>query len=107
PTFKRLQSEAAWTANARTDYTHTITLPNHTCMITGRPVLQPEGMPDTVNHGWTFNDNAPRRAILHTSGNQHIGYIASVFDVVHDAGLSTALFVTKDKFAVYDQSYNE
>src|SRR5262245_53960718 len=92
PNFKRLETEGAWTANARTDFTHTITLPNHTCMLTGRPVLQPDGMPDTVHHGWTFNDNAPRTANLHTSGNQHAGYIASVFDVVHDAGLSTALF---------------
>src|SRR5262245_23519878 len=54
PTFKRLESEAAWTTNARTDYTHTVTLPNHTSMITGRPVMQPEGMPGTVHHGWTF-----------------------------------------------------
>ena len=47
PNFKRLQDEGAWTTNARTDYTHTNTLPNHTCMFTGRPVLQPDGMPDT------------------------------------------------------------
>ena len=52
PTFQRLQSEGAWTANARTDFSHTITLPNHTSMITGRPVLQPGGMPVEVAHGW-------------------------------------------------------
>ncbi len=89
PTFKRLETEAAWTTNARTDFSHTITLPDHTCMLTGRPVLQPEGMPDTVYHGLTLNDGGPRGTTLHTAGNPHVPYIASVFDVVHDAGLST------------------
>jgi hypothetical protein len=107
PTLKRLQTEAAWTANARTDYTHTNTLPNHTSMITGRPVLQPDGLPDTVYHGWTLNDVPPRGATLHNTGNPHVSYIASVFDVVHDAGLSTAMYASKDKFVIYDQSYSE
>ena len=44
PTIERLEREGAWTTNARADYTHTITLPNHTTMITGRPVLPPKGM---------------------------------------------------------------
>jgi len=107
PTFKRLEHEAAWTANARTDYFYTVTLPNHTSMLTGRPVLQPEGMPPTVYHGWTINDVPALGATLHNTGNSNIKYIASAFDVAHDAGLSTALFVSKDKFIIYDQSYNE
>jgi len=107
PTLQRLEHESAWTANARTDYTHTVTLPNHTSMLTGRPVLQPDGMPPTVYHGWTINDVPALGATLHNTGNPHVKYIASVFDVVHDAGLSTALFVSKDKFILYDQSYNE
>ena len=45
-------------------------------------------------------------ATLHNTGNPAATYIASTFDVVHDAGLSTALYTTKDKFIVYDQSYN-
>lgn len=107
PTFQRLQSEGAWTANARTDYSHTITLPNHTSMITGRPVLQPAGMSPEVPHGWVDNDVPQRGSTLHNSGNRAAIYIASAFDVVHDAGRSTALYTTKDKFAIYDQSYNE
>jgi Type I phosphodiesterase / nucleotide pyrophosphatase len=107
PTFKRLEAEAAWTTNARTDFTHTITLPDHTCMLTGRPVLQPDGMSDTVNHGLTLNDGGPRGATLHTAGNPHVPYIASTFDVVHDAGLSTGLYVSKDKFVIFKQTYNE
>jgi hypothetical protein len=39
----------------RTDFTHTVTIPNHTCMATGRPVLQPDGQPNTVHHGYTNN----------------------------------------------------
>ena len=37
----------------------------------------------------------------------HAGYIPSVFDVVHDAGRSTALFSSKDKFVLFDQSYDQ
>jgi predicted AlkP superfamily pyrophosphatase or phosphodiesterase len=107
PTFQRLQVEGAWTFNARTDFTHTITLPNHTCMITGRPVRQPDGMPGTTFHGYTSNNLPRRRVTLHNfpRGPQH--YIASVFDVVHDAGKSTAMYASKDKFIIYDQSYDE
>jgi hypothetical protein len=107
PTLKRLEAEGVWTANARTDFTHTVTLPNHTSMLTGRPVLQPTGMPAGIFHGWTINDVPPLGATLHNTGNPAAKYIASTFDVVHDAGLSTALFVSKDKFIIYEQSYNE
>ncbi|MEX0611557.1 MAG: alkaline phosphatase family protein [Pirellulales bacterium] len=107
PSFKRLHDEGAWTINARADYSHTITLPNHTCMFTGRPVLQPEGMPQVAYHGGTTNKVPKVSASLHDMSNPHVGYVAGVFDVVHDAGLSTALYATKDKFILYDQSYDE
>jgi hypothetical protein len=107
PNFKRLQEEGAWTSNARADYTHTNTLPNHTCIFTGRPTLEPDGMPQALYHGWTTNKVPKVGATLHDLDNPHIGYVASVFDVVHDAGLSTALYATKDKFILYDQSYDE
>jgi predicted AlkP superfamily pyrophosphatase or phosphodiesterase len=107
PTLKRLQAESAWTADARTDFTHTITLPNHTTMLTGRPVLQPAGLPRGAFHGWTINDVPRLGGTLHNTGNPAAKYLASTFDVVHDAGLSTALFTSKDKFIIYDQSYNQ
>jgi hypothetical protein len=107
PNFKRMQDEGAWTTNARADYTQTNTLPNHMCMFTGRPVAQPEGMSETTHHGWTENQGGERGSTLHKQGNPKLDYIASVFDVVHDAGLSTALYATKPKFAICDQSYNE
>jgi hypothetical protein len=106
PTFKRMQEEGAWTNNARTDFTHTVTLPNHTSMITGRPVLQPEGMENVVCHNWTLNGVSQRNSTLHNN-NPQAGYVASTFDVVHDAGLSTALYTGKDKFVIYTQSYGE
>lgn len=107
PTLKRLEDEAAWTANARTDYFYTVTLPNHTSMLTGLPVLQAPDLPTGAFHGWTINDVPQLGATLHNTGNPAAKYIFSVFDVAHDAGLSTALYTTKDKFVIYDQSYNE
>ncbi len=100
--FKRFESEGAWTINARADYAYTITLPNHVTMLTGRPVLQPDGLPEAPFHNWTSNSLPRRRMTLHQAG-----YIPSVFDVVHDAGRSTALFSSKDKFVLFDQSYDQ
>ena len=70
--FKRLQTEGAWTANARTDYSHTNTLPNHTSMLTGRPVTQVLGMPNNVHHGYTQNDDPPASETLHNFGNPNL-----------------------------------
>ena len=105
PNFKRFQDEGAWTNNARTDYTHTITLPNHTSMLTGRPVSLPTGMPATTHHGYTDNSDPPATTTLYNFTNPD-WYKASTFDVAHDAGLSTALFASKNKFVIYEQSYN-
>jgi hypothetical protein len=104
--FKRFVDEGATTFNARTDYTHTITLPNHTCMITGRPVLQPSGQPNTVHHGYTSNTDPGPTETLHNTGNLNIPYKASVFDVAHDNGLSTSHYASKTKFVLYDHSYD-
>jgi hypothetical protein len=106
PNFKRFQTEGAWTNNARTDDTDTYTLANHTSMLTGRPVSQPAGMPNTTHHGYT-DDGSPNPSwTLHNQGNPGVQYKASTFDVAHDAGLSTALFASKSKFVIYEQSYN-
>jgi predicted AlkP superfamily pyrophosphatase or phosphodiesterase len=106
PTFKRMQAESAWTPNARTDYSHSVTLPNHTCMLTGRPTLQPDGMTGTLFHGYTSNSLPRRGATLHNNRRGPGHYVASTFDVIHDAGRSTALFASKDKFVIYEQSYD-
>jgi hypothetical protein len=105
PNFKRFQDEGAWTHNARTDYTHSNTLPNHTSMLTGRPVSLPAGLPAQTQHGYTENDNPPMSETLHNWTTPD-WYKASTFDVVHDAGYTTALYASKFKFIIYEQSYN-
>ena len=96
PNFFRMRVEGAITDNARADYDITVTLPNHICMVTGRGVLGPDG------HGVDFNfDDGSTVAETHGS------YVACVFDVVSDYGLKTAMYATKEKFALIDRSWNE
>jgi predicted AlkP superfamily pyrophosphatase or phosphodiesterase len=103
PNFKRLQTEGAWTHNARTDFDYTITLPNHTCMVTSRPVMDKAAKPSAIaGHHWIINTD-PGTKTIH--GNRH-DYVKSTFDVAHDNGLRTALFASKSKFVLYDQSYD-
>jgi predicted AlkP superfamily pyrophosphatase or phosphodiesterase len=97
PNFFRLRREGATTDNARTDVDYTVTLPNHTTQITGRPVVGPDG------HNYTQNDMPRSTASLHRIKG---AYVSSAFDVVHDHGLSTAIFAGKPKFVLYEQSYN-
>lgn len=97
PNFQRLRRGAS-TLNARTDPDWTVTLPNHTAMITGRFV---EG---EAGHGWTKNDEADRGETLHKNKGT---YIAGIFDVAHDRGFFTGLYAGKKKFAIYDESWDE
>jgi hypothetical protein len=106
PHFQRLAAEGTFTYNARTDFSHTNTLPNHASMLTGRPVLTPPGRPATVPHNWTSNSDPPTGTTLHNN-HPHVDYLASAFDVVHDRGGGTGLFASKSKFSLFDVSYNE
>ncbi len=97
PNFYRLSQEGVSTLAARTDFDYTDTLPNHASQLTGRPVKTAAG------HEWIINFDPGTPVTLHTLAKE---YVASVFDRVHDAGKSTTLFASKDKFAVFDRSWN-
>jgi hypothetical protein len=96
PAFHRMMGEGAFTLNARTVREETATLPNHTSMLTGRRVDDKHG-----GHGYTENfDNG--ETVHRAAGH----YVASVFDVVHDNGGSTAMFASKIKFKLYRRTWN-
>ena len=98
PGYNRLRSQGAFTDNARTDPTLGNTLPNHTSQLTGRLVAGQHG------HGWDTNRYPDSTVTIHSNRGM---YIASVFDAVSDEGLKTALFTSKPKFAVFQNSYRE
>ena len=96
PNFFRLMADAG-TLDARCDSTLSLTLPNHTSMVTGRPVSGPHG------HSWRTNSTPPPDATYH----KHLGkYLPSIFDVAHDHGVATAILAGKDKFILMDRSWN-
>lgn len=95
PAFHRMISQGASTLNARTIVEQTRTLPNHSSMVSGRKLATPGG------HGVPFNqDNG---SIIHASAGH---YVASIFDVVHDNGGTTGMYVGKAKFDFLDRSWN-
>ena len=104
PNFNRLVHEGASTFNARCDYDASITIPNHITMFTGRPVLQPTNAL-LVPHGYTSDFPGPTDTI-HNSGNPLVPYKASFFDVAHDFGFSTAVYLGKTRLQICDRSYD-
>jgi len=99
PTFYRLMRQGAFTLNARTEREMTVTLPNHTGMVTGRRIDASRG-----GHGVTWNDSrlAPN-TVQKAAGHA----VSSVFKVVHHAGGSTAVFAGKKKFSLFQRSWSD
>ena len=98
PNFYRLIDDGASTLNARTAVEQTVTLPNHTGMVTGRRIAKAGG-----GHGVTWNQDRRRRTVHEAAGHR----VSSVFNVVHKAGRGTALFAGKPKFALFNRSWNK
>jgi predicted AlkP superfamily pyrophosphatase or phosphodiesterase len=98
PTLHRLMSRGASTLNARTEREMTVTLPNHTGMVTGRRIVASQG-----GHGVTWNDDRLRpRTVQRAAGHD----VSSVFRVVHNAGRRTAVFASKTKFSLFERSWD-
>jgi len=96
PHLWRLLDEGAGTLNARSELEMTLTLPNHTGMVTGRRITASKG-----GHGVTWNDDRPGTTVQKAAGHG----VSSVFTVVHQGGGSTALFSTKTKFSLFERSW--
>lgn len=97
PNLHALMDSGASTLNARTENELTITLPNHTGMVTGRRVDASSG-----GHGVTWNDDRRRPTTVQAAAGKRV---ESVFTSIHDAGGSTALFASKTKFSLWKRSW--
>ncbi|MGC8828764.1 MAG: Ig-like domain-containing protein [Verrucomicrobiia bacterium] len=106
PNFVRLQQIGAWTLNARCDYFASITLPNHSSMFTSLPVLQPSGWDNQSYHGLTTDMDNGSTIHSPSTGNPNLPYKYSVFDVVHDNGLSTAFIYSKASLTLLSRSWS-
>jgi type I phosphodiesterase/nucleotide pyrophosphatase len=98
PHFTRLLG-GAYTLNARTDPDFTVTLPNHTGMITGRTVNGPQG------HAWTKN-SLPEELEIDIESNLGTP-LESIFHHAQADQVGTALFATKDKFGLWPRTWNQ
>src|SRR3989338_3169713 len=94
PALHYLMESGVSTLNARTDPDFVNTLPNHTSMVTGLAVHGPQG------HNYVTND-VDKKNIHDIKGR----YVHSIFDVVHEQGLRSALFSGKRKFMLFVKSY--
>lgn len=96
PHLFRLLRQGASTRNARTQVEMTVTLPNHTSMLTGRRIDAAEG-----GHGVDWNYDRRRATVQEAAG----GPVGSIYTKVHAAGGSTALFATESKFSIFQRSW--
>ncbi|KAA1421541.1 sulfatase-like hydrolase/transferase [Nocardioides humilatus] len=91
PTIADLLATGAGTLNARTEVEKTVTLPNHTGMVTGIRVDAAQG-----GHGVTWNHTSTRSVAPGTS---------SVFSMIGAAGGTSSVFAGKDKFEMWGRAW--
>lgn len=94
--FKRMIEGGSSTLNARTASEMTITLPNHTSILTGLPISTAQG-----GHGVQINEDT-QDSLPDFAGR----YVPGIFDIVHDNGFATGLFATKSKFSLFERSWS-
>ncbi len=135
PNFARLFQEGSYTEHAHTDFDSTVTTPNHTGMLTGRPV---NDWPGKAGHLWGNNDTWPWERWGLTIHQPHIlgqfygpgpstmftnasvycdgmvppsktnySYVSSTMDVAHDAGLRVGMVFSKSRITGNHMSVNE
>ena len=93
PNFDRLKSEGACTLNARHDFASSQTQPNHLGMFTGLTIAD-HGYYEDADTGGTLVD-----------ANTGQGF-QNIFDLVTNAGGTTAFYGSKEKFAIFDRSWS-
>ena len=92
PTLHRLIRQGASTRNARTAHETTLTLPNHTSIVTGRRVEAARG-----GHGvWWNDERVTPRTVQDAAGHR----VSSVFSAV-----GSALFTSKEKLLLFERSW--
>lgn len=96
PYLHMLLRRGASTRNARTQVELTVTLPNHTSMVTGRRIDASAG-----GHGVDWNSHRPGTTVQRAAGEP----VSSVFNVVHAAGGRTAFFATEEKLSIFERSW--
>lgn len=96
PVLNRLVTEGAATLNARTSREMTVTLPNHTSMVTGRRIDAARG-----GHGVTWNEDLRGRTVQAAAGEP----VSSVFTTVAAGGGESAVFAGKAKFSLFKRSW--
>ncbi len=97
PAFHRLMAEGAYTLNARSAVERTITLPNHTTMVTSRRIDKTKG-----GHGVTWNDDRLMPRTVQAAAGHPVG---SVFSALRNAARSSAMFAAKAKFSLFNRSW--
>ncbi len=96
PHLFQLFRQGAGTTNARAQVEMTVTLPNHTSMVTGRRIAAASG-----GHGVTWNTDRSGTTVPGAAGQP----VSSVFSAVRAGGGRTTLFSTKSKFTLFSRSW--
>ncbi|HEX6150641.1 alkaline phosphatase family protein [Nocardioides sp.] len=99
PTLHWLLRRGAGTLNARTLQEKTLTLPNHTSVVTGRRLDAAHG-----GHGVSWNDNRTEPATVQEAAGHAV---SSVFRVVGSKKRETSLFASKEKLRLFERSWGE